>query len=66
MKIRKMIGWCLILFAVINVLHAVHLHRIMGWEISASYAFITALLFTGGAAALWLNKAGLARAASRK
>jgi hypothetical protein len=58
MEPRKMAGWCLILFGVINVLHAVHLYATMGRGMTTLYALITSLLFTAGAAFLWLNKRG--------
>jgi hypothetical protein len=56
MNVRKMAGWCLILFGVINVLHAIHLNARMGLGVTTFYTFITSLLFTTGAALLWLNK----------
>lgn len=56
MDIRKMAGWCLILFGVINLLHAINTHATMGREMSVPYIFLTSLLFTAGAAFLWLKK----------
>jgi uncharacterized membrane protein HdeD (DUF308 family) len=58
MEPRKMAGWCLILFGVINVLHAFHLYATEGRGMTTLYTFITALLFTVGAAFLCLNKKG--------
>jgi hypothetical protein len=55
MEIRNMAGWCLILFGLINVLHAVHLHFTAGGEVGTLYRIITSLLFTGGAACLMLK-----------
>ena len=56
MDIRKMAGWCLILFGVINVLHGVHQYATFGRGMSTLYVFVTSLLFTGGAALLLLNR----------
>lgn len=56
MDIREMAGWCLILFGVINVLHAIYLNATMGQRMTTLYTVITSLLFTAGAALLWLNK----------
>ena len=58
MEIRKMAGWCLIIFGVINVLHAIYLYKLLGQSMSTLYTFITALLFTIGAAFLWLPRKG--------
>ena len=58
MEPRKMAGWCFILFGVIHLLHAVHLQATTGRGITTLYALITSLLFTLGAAFLWLNKKG--------
>ncbi|HEX8749098.1 MAG TPA: hypothetical protein VF717_18120 [Pyrinomonadaceae bacterium] len=58
MEPRKMAGWCLILFGLINVLHAIYMQGTQGRGITVLYAFITSLLFTLGAAFLWLNKKG--------
>jgi hypothetical protein len=51
-----MAGWCLIIFGVINVLHAIYINETEGRGMSVLYAFVTSLLFTLGAAFLWLNK----------
>lgn len=58
MEPRKMAGWCLILFGVINVLQAIYIHDTEGRGMSVRYAFVTSLLFTLGAACIWLNKKG--------
>ncbi|HEX8175949.1 MAG TPA: hypothetical protein VF543_12595 [Pyrinomonadaceae bacterium] len=58
MEPRKMAGWCLILFGVINVLHAVYIHGTQGRGMTVLYVFVTSTLFTLGAAFLWLNKRG--------
>lgn len=58
MEPRKMAGWCLILFGVINVLHAVYLHGTQGRGMTVLYALVTSLLFTLGAAFLLLNRKG--------
>jgi hypothetical protein len=58
MEPRKMAGWCLILFGVIKVLHAIYIHGTEGRGMTVLYAFVTSLLFTSGAAFLWLNKQG--------
>ena len=56
MDVRKMAGWCLILFGVINVLHAIYQHETFGRGMTTVYALVTSLLFTAGAALLWLKK----------
>lgn len=61
MEIRKMAGLCLILFGVINVLQAIHIYGRYGRGISTTQAFVTSLLFTAGAAFLWLNKKRITR-----
>ena len=56
MDVRKMAGWCLILFGVINVLHAIYQYETFGRGMTTLYALVTSLLFTGGAAFLWFKR----------
>lgn len=56
MDVRKMAGWCLILFGVINVLHGIYQYETFGRGMTTLYTFVTSLLFTCGAALLWLKK----------
>lgn len=58
MEPRKMAGWCLITFGIINVLHAIYMNETRGRVITTLFIIITSLLFTLGAACLWLNKKG--------
>ncbi len=58
MEPRKMAGWCLILFGVINVLHAVYMTETKGRVMTTFFIIVTSLLFTLGAACLWLNNKG--------
>lgn len=57
MEIRKMVGWCLILLGVVKVLHAIHLNATTGHSVGTLSIFMISLLFTVGAAFLWLNRA---------
>ena len=53
MQVNKLIGWCLILFGVINVLHEI-VERWRGDNIpGVPYTLVTALLFTLGFVFLW-------------
>ena len=56
MEIRKMVGWCLILLGVVKVFHAIHLQAVMGQKMGTLQIVMISLLFTVGAAFLWLNK----------
>jgi hypothetical protein len=56
MAIRKMAGWCLILLGIINVLHSIHLHAVMGQQTTTLNTIVTSLLFTVGAAFLFHRK----------
>ena len=48
MQVNKLIGWCLILFGVINVLHEIF-ERWSGPNVpGVPYTLVTALLFTFG------------------
>ena len=58
MEPRTMAGWCLILFGIINVLHAVNIYTTTGRGMTVLYTLVTSLLFTAGAAFLWVNKKG--------
>lgn len=53
MQVNKLIGWCLILFGVINILHAIF----TGWRDNnvpgVPFTLVTALLFTFGCVFLW-------------
>lgn len=55
-EIKTMAGWCLILFAVINVLHEIHLTSVGRGQPGIAYALATSILFTAGAALLWRHK----------
>lgn len=57
MEIRQMAGWCLILLGAVKVLHAIHLHTVMGQRAGTLSIVMISLLFTAGAAFLWLRKA---------
>ena len=57
MEIRKMAGWCLILLGIVKVLHVIYLQTVTGHRAGALYAIMISLLFTGGAAFLWLKSA---------
>jgi hypothetical protein len=52
-----MAGWCLILWGAVKVLHAVHLSATAGHQVGALSAILISLLFTCGAALLWLERA---------
>lgn len=49
MDVNKMAGLCLIIMAVVNVLHEVFIRHRDGATPGVAYAFVTALLFTLGA-----------------
>ncbi len=55
MSIRKMAGLFLIVMGVIQVFQALSWHAPAGRLSNPLYAFITALLFTLGAALIWWN-----------
>ena len=50
MDINKMAGLCLIILAVVNVLHEIFVRYRDAGRPGIGYAFVTALLFTLGAA----------------
>lgn len=54
--VHKLAGLCLMIFGVINVLHAIYEHQLRAQGMSTLYAFVTALLFAGGAALFWRVK----------
>jgi hypothetical protein len=53
MNAQKMLGWCLIVMGLVHIFRAIHLSADQGQEVGPIFVFITALLFTGGAALLW-------------
>jgi hypothetical protein len=57
MEIRKMAGWCLIVLGAAKVLQAIHLHAAPGQQMGPLSVVMISLLFTVGAACLWLNRA---------
>lgn len=57
MGIRKMAGWCLILLGAVKVFQAIHIHATSGRSLGAISAVVISLLFTSGAAFLWLGRA---------
>ncbi len=61
MEIRKMAGWCFILLGVIRVLQSIHLHKVIGQQISTFQTIVISLLFTVGAAFLWRNRSASLR-----
>lgn len=52
----KLLGACLIVLGVINILHEVTLRAEKIRQPGLMYAAVTALLFSGGAALLWRSK----------
>jgi len=48
MDVNKMAGWCLIILAVVNVLHGVFTHYRDGAIPGVAFALVTALLVTFG------------------
>ncbi|MCM3904251.1 MAG: hypothetical protein ND866_21315 [Pyrinomonadaceae bacterium] len=56
MKVSKLAGYCLILLGIINVLHEISLRATGLREPGISYALVTALFFTAGAALLWRSR----------
>jgi hypothetical protein len=53
MNPQKMLGWFLIVMGLVQIFRAIHLSANYGREVGSFYAFVTALLFTAGAALLW-------------
>ena len=53
MSIRKMAGLFLIIMGLVQVFHALSDHTSPGTLSRPLYAFVTALLFAGGAALIW-------------
>jgi len=53
MSIRKMAGLFLIIMGLVQVFHALSDHTPAETLSRPLYAFVTALLFTGGAALIW-------------
>ena len=53
MSIRKMAGLFLIIMGLIQVFHALSEHTTADKLSHPLYAFVTALLFAGGAALIW-------------
>jgi hypothetical protein len=50
MDVNKLAGWCLIVFGMINVLHEIVIRSTGRGTPGVGYAFVTATLFTLGAA----------------
>jgi hypothetical protein len=53
MNAQKMLGWFLIVMALVQIFRAIHLSNYYGREVGSFYGFVTALMFTAGAAVLW-------------
>ena len=53
MNPQKMLGWFLIVMGLVQIFRALHLRANYGHEVGTFYVFVTALLFTAGAAVLW-------------
>lgn len=53
MNAQKMLGLGLIVMGLVHIFRAIHLSSNYGQEVGPVFVFITALLFTGGAALLW-------------
>jgi hypothetical protein len=51
-----MAGLLLILLGVVKVFQAIHLQTVTGESVGMLYAALMALLFTAGAACLWLTR----------
>jgi hypothetical protein len=56
MTANKMLGLCLIILGVINILHEVVLRAERIRQPGLTYAVVTALLFSAGAALLWRRR----------
>ena len=65
MDVNKMAGWCLIVFAVINVLHEIVVRLTERGTPGVAYAAVTAVLFTLGAVLIIRRPIPLARKAKR-
>src|SRR4051794_4875455 len=61
MQVNKLVGWCLILFGVINVLHEVFVRWRDNNVPGVPYALVTAMLFTFGFVFLWTKPIRLRR-----
>ena len=53
MNLQKMLGWFLIVMGLVQIFRAIHLNTNYGREVGSFYVFVTALLFTAGAALWW-------------
>ncbi|MDQ6652034.1 MAG: hypothetical protein M3Y84_04730 [Acidobacteriota bacterium] len=56
MYIKRMAGWCLIVFGVVNLLHEVSLRSVGRSQPGTAYGLITSILFTAGAVLLWRRR----------
>ena len=53
MNAQKLLGWFLIVMSLVHIFRMIFLNSVPGREAGAIFAFITALMFTAGAALLW-------------
>ena len=53
MNAEKLLGWFLIVMSLVHIFRAIYLNTSQGQEAGTIFAFITALMFTAGAALLW-------------
>ena len=53
MNAQKLLGLFFIVMGVVQIFHAIYMHTNQGREVGSFYNFVTALLFTVGAALVW-------------
>ena len=53
MNAQKLLGWFLIVMGLVHIFRAIYFSTAQGREVGSIFAFITALMFTVGAALLW-------------
>ncbi len=53
MNAQKLLGWLLIVMGLVHIFRVIYLNSAQGREVGTVFAFITALMFTAGAALLW-------------
>ena len=53
MNAQKLLGWFLIVMSLVHIFRMIFLNSVQGRAVGPIFAFITALMFTAGAALLW-------------
>ena len=66
MRINGLAGWCLIIFGVINVLQEISITSSGRGKPGVGFALVSSIMFTAGAALLWIDKIRKAFVKSRE